>query len=57
MRELKGTMTELHWVERIVRGSGNLNVINLSLWTAVIFYMITQTCYHLPFSELIYIIL
>lgn len=34
MTELGGTMTELHWVERIVRGSGRLNVINFSLWTA-----------------------
>ena len=53
MRELRGTMTELHWLERIVRGSGKLNVINFSLWTAVlevIFDTITPTCYHLTFS-------
>lgn len=27
-------MTELHWLERIVWGSGNLNMINFSLHSA-----------------------
>lgn len=52
MRDLRGTMTELHWVEKIARGSGKLNVIDFSLWTAVlggIFDTITPTRYHLPF--------
>lgn len=33
MRELRGTMTELHWVERIVRGGGKRDMIHISLWT------------------------
>lgn len=37
MRELRGTMTGLHWVEKIVRGSGKLKVINFSLSTASYF--------------------
>lgn len=34
MRELRAEMTELGWLERIVWGSGNLNMINFSLQSA-----------------------
>lgn len=34
MRELRAERTELRWLERIVRGSGKLNMINLSLQSA-----------------------
>lgn len=34
MRELRAEMTELRWLERIVRGSGKLNMINFSLRSA-----------------------
>lgn len=62
MRALRGTTTELHWVEIIVRGCGKLNVFNFSLWTAAlvaIFDTITPTCSRLPpppFCDLMHIL-